>query len=74
MFGWVGAMHIRGRVLDLDLFHCDESFNVVGCLVVQLVDEGMVAMGGEPRIHLRVGMDYIPGRSYLPIKNLGSKK
>jgi hypothetical protein len=54
-FGWVGAMHIRGRVLDLDLFRHNESFNVVGCLIVQLVEEGVVATGGEPCIHLHVG-------------------
>ncbi len=54
-FGWVGAMHIRGRVLDLDSLHRDECFNIVGCLVVQLVEEGTVATEGEPRIHLRVG-------------------
>jgi hypothetical protein len=49
-------MHIRGHVLDLDLFHRDESFSAVGCLVVQLVEEGTVARSGEPRIHLRVGL------------------
>ncbi len=54
-FGWVGAMHIRGRVLDLDLFHRNESFNIVGCLVVQLVEERTLATGGEPHIHLHVG-------------------
>ncbi len=55
-FGWVGEMHIRGRVLDLDLFHRNERFNVVGCFVVQLVEEGMVATGSEPCVHLRVGL------------------
>jgi hypothetical protein len=54
-FGWVGAMHIRGCVLDLDLIRLNESFDIVGSLVFQLVEEGTVATGGEPRIHLRVG-------------------
>ncbi len=54
-FGWVGAMHIRGRVLDLNMLCCDEHFDVAGCLVVQLVEEGTVAVGGEPCVHLCVG-------------------
>jgi hypothetical protein len=49
-------MHIRGRVLDLGLFHHNESFNLVGCFVIQLVEEGTVATGGEPRVHLCVGL------------------
>jgi hypothetical protein len=48
-------MHIRGPVLDLDLLRRDERFTIAGCLVVQLVEAGTVAMGGEPRMHLRVG-------------------
>jgi hypothetical protein len=51
-FSWVGAMHIGGRVLDLDLLHRYECFDVAGCFVVQLVEEGMVAAGGEPHVHL----------------------
>jgi hypothetical protein len=56
VFGWVGAMHIRGCVLDLDLLCRNERFDVVGYLIVQLVEEGTVAANGEPRIHLRVGL------------------
>jgi hypothetical protein len=55
-FGWVGAMHIQGRVLDLDLFRRNESFNIMGYFVVQLVEEGTVATGGEPRVQLHVGL------------------
>ncbi len=55
-FGWVGAMHIQGHVLDLDLLCHNEHFDIAGCHVVQLVEEGTVAAGSEPRIHLRVGL------------------
>jgi hypothetical protein len=55
-FGWVGAMHIQGRVLDLDLLHRDEPFDIARCLIVQLVEEGMVAADSEPCVHLRVGL------------------
>ena len=54
-FGWVGAMHIWGCVLDLDFLCRNEHFDVVGCLIVQLVEEGTVATDSEPRIHLCVG-------------------
>ncbi len=54
-FGWVGSMHIWGLVLDLDLFPRDECFDITGCLVIQLVEEGTVAAGGEPCAHLHVG-------------------
>jgi hypothetical protein len=54
VFGWVGAIHIRGRVLDLDLLRRNECFDLAGCLVFQLVEEGTVAPGGKPRVHLLV--------------------
>ncbi len=49
-------MHIWGCVLDLDFLCRNEHFDVVGCLIVQLVEEGSVATGGEPCVHLRVGL------------------
>jgi hypothetical protein len=48
-------MHISERALDLDLLCRNERFDIARCLVVQLVEEGMVAAGDEPRIQLRVG-------------------
>ncbi len=54
-FSWVGVMYIRGCVLDLDLLHHNEGIDVAGFLVVQLVEKGTVATGGEPCVHLRVG-------------------
>ncbi len=38
--------------MEFHLFHRDECFNVVGCLIVHFVEEGPITPGHEPGVHL----------------------
>ncbi len=56
-FSKVGVAHVGGGCIGVYFFCRDECFNIVGHLIVHFVEEGPIAPGREPDVHLRDGPD-----------------
>jgi hypothetical protein len=51
-FGGLGAVHVRGAILQFDLVQSNECFDIMGCLIDHFVEDGPISPGCKPGVHL----------------------